>query len=894
LEASAPAWFRKPGPDFQPATFWFWHRIPTEQEIVAQLSDMRAKGIGTVMIQARRALPLDDYLSSDYLAAYGRAADEMHRLRLRLGIYDEYCWMSGHGGGRTVAGADHLRERHLFWSSASAGGGRVTLRVSNIRSPFHQFLGEAGATWCYEGGTAIWSDWQPVTALLHPFAIDGPQDIVPVSSDRIGIAPAGEGGCEVVVDVSGLARPGEVVTVFVAARCATSRMINYLLAEAAERFAERVYEPLLTAAGGRAHSVFFDHPYAGFYVWDEHHGDLGNSLLWDEALSAADPSVLLSLIHSAGPQTASDRASFFTAYQSRLHEAFFGTLGRWCSARGVAFTGHELLTHVGAWGLQSGLGGIDPRSMPGVDYFGVDAYRDVTAVDAADYRPQLSAKFGDSVARANGRKRCTIEQYSTGRETGIPGLAGQWGLTAERFRAQSIRHLLSGARQILLHAVNVTDGWDEDETLLLNPRFDFPPGFNFEPWWEDCPEIFTELARLSSFLEDGAPLRPVALFYPLETLLAEASAPACAEHFGWWAKALFEQGTGFDIVDERSLHRTLSPDGSRTTLILPGVTTVASVQTMEIITAFVTAGGRLLFSGQIPARTRQWGGEEHLAVHVRSLLQNTRVTRIDDADELSVAAAVAALPRPQPDLKFETGSTPSAIARCGDAWRLAAFNDEAVARTLDVLLPDGATHLTLWESDTGEMRDLGVAAGKSLRLSVGPHVLLCLSARSPDGCMPLSLMSDGEDAPVHRVALADGWTLEIDGHTPRPIDVDRGWELQGWPVFAGTGIYRRRVALADLSDGEAWHLELPGVRDTVDVRINGLPSGRRIAGDACFELPDLRGEVGLELHVRNTAANRFYAGTSFLATPEPSGLTQPPVLVRATKGFAAPIRVIRP
>ncbi len=56
--------------------------------------------------------------------------------------------------------------------------------------------------------------------------------------------------------------------------------------------------------------------------------------------------------------------------------------------------------------------------MPGVDHFGIDAYRTETAVDAADFAPQLAAKLGDSVARANGRQRCTVEQYATGGKQG--------------------------------------------------------------------------------------------------------------------------------------------------------------------------------------------------------------------------------------------------------------------------------------------------------------------------------------------------------------------------------------------------------------------------------------------------------------------------------------------
>jgi hypothetical protein len=84
-------WFRQPGPDFWPAVFWFWHRIPTQDEIGRQLGDMRDKGVGTVMIQARRALPLDAYLSPAYLDAYRLSAEEARRLGLRVRFENRRC-----------------------------------------------------------------------------------------------------------------------------------------------------------------------------------------------------------------------------------------------------------------------------------------------------------------------------------------------------------------------------------------------------------------------------------------------------------------------------------------------------------------------------------------------------------------------------------------------------------------------------------------------------------------------------------------------------------------------------------------------------------------------------------------------------------------------------------
>ncbi|QDL93355.1 hypothetical protein FDP22_17140 [Paroceanicella profunda] len=607
----APDWFRSPEARFRTAAFWFWHRVPGHAEIDAALADMARAGIGSVLVQGRLALDRADWMSAPWREAFAHACRRARAHGLGVEIYDEYNWISGHGGGRTVAGAEHLRERLLFWCSALAGG---RLAVEGIRFPFLDFLGPAGQDWLCEAGGPAWDEWEIVRAVAHPAAPGSPAQIRDVTA-RARLASTGPQGAEVTVCDAAGALAGQQVTVFLAARGARSRLINYAMPEAAERFAEEVCAPMLAAAGGRAEASFFDHPHAGFYTWEGQAGAAGNALLWDarlgHALEALAPlgTVLLALTGAAGPDTRRLRARAWEIYGTRLHEAFFGTLSRWWAARGVAFSGHELLCHVGGYGLRDGLGGFDPRTMPGLDHFGIDAFRDTTTVDAADYAPQLSARMGDSVARASGRARCSVEQYSTGRMTGIPGGAGHWGLTAEDLRAQMLRHLLSGARRVVLHALWLDAGRADDPTPFLNPRFDFPPGFNLQPWWEDAPDLLAECARVSAFLEEGRPERPVALLYPLWTLRAAGAAePACCAAFGRWAEALDRAGAGWQVIDHRALAAAhvegdtlVTPAGRFRALVLPGVEMLAGPQEAALIARFRAAGGVVTGSGPLPA-----------------------------------------------------------------------------------------------------------------------------------------------------------------------------------------------------------------------------------------------------------------------------------------------------
>jgi hypothetical protein len=122
IAGRAPEWFVDPAAEFAPSTYWFWHRRPTEEEIRTQVAEIARGGFKTFLIQARIAYPLEEYLDHGFLAAYRLAVAEAARHGLEVGIYDDYNWASGHAGGRTVRGADHLRERQLFWSTSSLMG----------------------------------------------------------------------------------------------------------------------------------------------------------------------------------------------------------------------------------------------------------------------------------------------------------------------------------------------------------------------------------------------------------------------------------------------------------------------------------------------------------------------------------------------------------------------------------------------------------------------------------------------------------------------------------------------------------------------------------------------------------------------------------------------------
>ncbi|NHN87178.1 hypothetical protein [Acetobacter conturbans] len=893
--------------EFRPAAFWFWHYLPDEQECQDVLESAARAGLGCLLVQARLSMPLGDYLSSDYLARCAFVGRQAQALGLSIEIYDEYNWMSGHGGGTTVAGADHLRERHLFWCKGRAApkGEAHVFTISSIHSSFLDFLGPEGALWCQEEGHARWGEWQ-VEGFVRNGEVLSPRDL---------IVEPGEAGCTVTAWFGEEAQDrnpsdpkrhaatvsGESITLLVSARSLQSRLVNYLLPEMAERFADKVYGPLLETLP-TAEGFFFDHPYAGFQDWTERCGFVGNSILWDESLLTRGLSLrhLAALAEEEDEDSSRLRLEFFRLYSSRMHEAFFGTLSRWCREHGVGLSGHELLPHVGAWSPRKGLGGMDPRVMPGTDHFGVDRYRKSTTVDAADYVPQLSVILGDSVARANGRSRCTVEQYSTGREAGRASLLGQWDLTPARLRTQSLRHLLCGARRILLHALYLPGVVNRTPAGMFDPRQDFPPGFNLQPWWEHMALLSNELLQVSKFLEDGVPVRTVALLYPLADLWAGPVDAASARIFGAWAQALDEAGCPFVIIDESQLQQGQIEAGI-TTVILPGAGWLEHAASFTTLSAFGARRGCEILTSTIKERplVPLCGQETPDNIEFstnRTALENMLRGVSEEtigAEAWRLAATlrnVACLSPPdQPEnIAVHAKQKPplggritwhrlSDTADGGARARLAVQNETGRWRDLVLGVSENPRHLKAWEPVPAEAgredgplnwtgRSWGtLAAGETAAIRMRPHEMLCLEWQesAPADNDPATGKLDGvqewmpfPNAPT--VSLSEGWQFTEDPRNGwQPVQTGMSLEEQGMGT-EGQGTYRLDLGTIDRTKttcsilpqpGETgacdrpsdlhyrWYLVIPDVRGALACHLNDLPCGISLTDQTAFALP---------------------------------------------------------
>jgi hypothetical protein len=668
---------------------------------------------------------------------------------------------------------------------------------------------------------------------------------------------------------------------------------------AVRRFIEVGYRPLADTLGEHVGTtvqyLFFDQPHPNFFFWAQHHGQLGHAMPVSVPFLERLPDrwgqrhgqVLLHLLHGTSSEARAARCDFYEDYGTWARESFLGTVRAWTREHGLALSGHEVLPHVGGWALDAAFRKWDLRVNFGLDFFAIDAYRDLTACDAQDATPQLAPKLADAVARANGRRGAMLEQYYADPVAGIGHYTGHWGLTPGELRSQTIRHHLAGMRQQILHGFYLTDGHDGDPTMFTNPRFDFPPGFNFEPWFpRHHADIALETGRLSQFLDDLDQDRRVALLYPTRTIWAESQHGPHAFEFGRWAQTLTEANVPFDIIDEAMLGYPANPP-LYDAVVLPGVTTLCSRSTLETLGALVDSGGEVLVSGATPSAYQH--GPQTAAADWADLVARGggRITRYAQAPSAEDAVERFGGPSLAADADSSAVAVVSGTGPDG-RWRLAAFNDgpEPAHLPLDLVEDDV---VVAWDPASGEVRSILRAATGRSGLHLAPAELLLVEQAGPDGLPHAKDDVQDDVEPMQEQALPGGWTVRVpigpDHDLVLPnVDPARGLEEQGLPAFAGVVTYARTFLL----DSPApLLLDLPDVVGGAEVFINGRYVGRRGWAPFRFQVATehtIAGENYLQIEVAGTAANHYYAGTGMRQRPDPCGIIGTPrVSVRSPK-----------
>ena len=128
--------------EYRSIPFWSWNSFLDESELVKQIEDMKAAGIGGFIMHARTGLK-EEYLGEKWFSCIGACLKKARELKMDAWIYDENGWPSGFVGGKLLEN-EEFRARHLEYSEGEFDSSAFAVYVKDGNS-FKRVEQEVGA-----------------------------------------------------------------------------------------------------------------------------------------------------------------------------------------------------------------------------------------------------------------------------------------------------------------------------------------------------------------------------------------------------------------------------------------------------------------------------------------------------------------------------------------------------------------------------------------------------------------------------------------------------------------------------------------------------------------------------------------------------------------------------
>ncbi len=561
--------FQNPGSEFRGAPFWAWNGVLDPETCRRQIRVMREGGLGGFFMHARVGLGTA-YLSDEWFKCVNACIDEASGRNMRAWLYDEDRWPSGAAGG-LVTKDPRFRQRRLFAT--------VLAKVP---------------------AKGLWT-----------------KDTVAVFTARLECAKDAAIKATNVKRVAkgAAAKPakGESVVAFNVVVDAPSTWHNngtYLdtMNPAAVRsFIATAHEAnrknCAKAFGKTTPGIFSDEPNHGpTYM---RNGDDRFSVCWTDGLPAAFkkrhgydllPRLMEIFFDVDGAAATQSRLHFNDTCSFLFTESFSRQIGEWCGANNLQFTGHVL--EEDSLLRQSMCVGACMRFYEYMQAPGMDMLTE-------NWRIFATAKQVTSAAHQFNRFWRISETY---------------GCTGWDF--PFLGHKALGDWQVAL-GINVRCQHLAWYTMQGEAKRDYPAAiFHQSPWWNSYRNVEDYFARTLSVMTRGEEVRDILFIHPVESVWTMG----CAS-LGWYGREadaldkefhklgdlLLANHLDFDFGDEDLLERhgkvetkrgatprLLMAKAAYKVVVVPSMATIRR-STLDLLSAFAKAGGKVIFTGRIPA-----------------------------------------------------------------------------------------------------------------------------------------------------------------------------------------------------------------------------------------------------------------------------------------------------
>jgi hypothetical protein len=768
--------------------WWWFGPAATNSEITRELEQMKAAGIGGVEIANLYPLALDDpatgfrntpYLSQEHLDALRFAAQEAHRLGLRIDVTLCSGWPFGGPHIPVTEAAGKLRVEAL----------RVEPGATSIQAPFVDTGEELLSAFLVNGSPS-----QQGAATPEP---------VPPPNAGWYTLPA--------------AQDARTLIVFISSR--TGMMVKRPAAGAAgfvmDHYDRAATEEHLRAVGDRLLSAFGDQPpYAVFSDSLEDYGSDWTPALLDEFQRRRGYDLrphLPALVMNTGPETPAIRHDWGRTLTELADENFLAPVRAWAQE-------HHTL-------LRSQTYGYPPVTLSS------NRLADLPEGEGkATF--QMWREFSDTRWAASAGHLFHRPVISSETWTWLHSPA--FRATPLDLKAEADLHFLQGINQLVGHgwpyspAVAGEPGWRMYAAAAINAH---------NPWFLAMPDLTRYLQRVSFALRQGEPANDVALLLPNDDVWAsftaqfhKRSSPTSSLGFDetgsnvtidesmdrFLGKQVIAQvldaGFNLDFIDTDAIDSAGIP---YRVLILPAVDRLP-VSTYEEILDFARRGGIVIATGRTPATAPGLMHAEQDSARVRGISHTLfkvgmpSAHFIQDETELGamlrkVAPPDLILSPPTPQIGFIHRKLPG-----GDLYFVANTANEA--KHAQAQFRDTANHAETWDAFTGEVH--GLPDPRNIELNLEPYEsrLIFFS----DAAMAASPQSEQRE--TLRIDLSRQWNVTFGDAGPSK-NMDR---LTSWTddprtqFFSGQATYLKSFDLPPAPAKAETKYELdfgPGIRE---------------------------------------------------------------------------------
>ncbi len=584
--------FKNPSTWYRGAPFWSWNDRLEVEELVRQVHDMEAHGMGGFFMHSREGLETV-YMGDQWLRCIRETVDAAAEAGTYAWLYDEDRWPSGAAGGLVPAqGGDAYRAKRLVMVQADGYE-----PAENVLALFRAEVDDQ----IISGAERLATD-EPVEAIEGATLLVFRREVAGASEWYNDDAPADN------------LNP-DAVAAFID--------ITY------EAYADEVGD----AFGETVPGIFTDEPnIAGGSIGAEHPW-----VPWTDGLDAYfeaqrgyDLLDVIPYLFLDGESSSKTRHDYWWTVSERYTEAYSKQIGEWCDAHGLAFTGHYLAENQLGSGIVRG-GAIMPhyryQAVPGIDMLMVQTDENLTV------------KQCTSVAHQFGRERVLSETY---------GCSG-WEMTFEEQKWVGDWQYVLGVnlrcQHLALYSLRGCRKRDYPPSFNYNTT-----------WWTYNGVVEDYFARVGLMTTQGRAVRDVLVLHPTSTgwsMVGDAGdvgggvhrANVYGETVNAFTRVVLATHYDFDFGDEQLMAAFARVEDAtlwvneapyRVVVIPPGTTTMLA-STFDLLQQFVATGGQVIAFDSVPTQI-----EATNSVALAAFFADPNVMVLSDVKELGAAFESAA------------------------------------------------------------------------------------------------------------------------------------------------------------------------------------------------------------------------------------------------------------